>query len=63
MVEFIRVADWEEEGYESAVSLERSSSDWFNREVWMERLGRLGWWGLRCVGGRWELNGVCVRRY
>ena len=49
MVEFVRVADWEKEGYESAVSLERFSSDWFDREVWMERLGRLGRWVLLCV--------------
>ena len=49
MVEFVRVADWEEKGYESAVCLERFSSDWFDREVWREGLGSL-WWGfLLCV--------------
>ena len=39
MVEFVGVADWEEEGYESAVGLKGFGGYWFNFEVWMERLG------------------------
>lgn len=49
MVEFVRVADWEKEGYESAVSLERSSRDWSDREVWRQRIGGLWRWFLLCV--------------
>ena len=49
MVELVRVADWEKEGYESAISLERSSSDRFDRKVWVERLRSFWGWVLLCV--------------
>ena len=49
MVEFVRVADWEKEGYESAISLERSGSYWFDGKIWRERLGKFWWCVLVCV--------------
>ena len=63
MVEFVRVADWEKEGYESAVSLERSSSDGFDRKVWWERLGSHWRWLLRCVWVKWELKAIYMGLY
>ena len=49
MIEFVRVADWEKKGYESAISLERSSSDCFDRKVGGKRLSSLWRWLLLCV--------------